>query len=126
MGDVPNEPWQRYADRFDTRSWKDDQPVRLWLVDGAGVDDELLVPEKLWHRLSLMGMAYRLHLLPLFDGSTDPVFLSGEQCRGLIEEADFITVASNDGGLISIAELVIALAQRATRGADRALGIEFP
>lgn len=126
MDDAQDEPWLRYADRFDSEYWKDDEPVRLWLVDGSGVDDELHVPQTLWYRLSLIGAAYRLHLLPLFDGSTDPVFLSGEQCRGLIEEVDFVTVASDDGGLGSVAELIMALAGRAKRRADRALGIEFP
>lgn len=120
------EPWTQYADRFDVASYSEDEPVRLWLIAGSGADDELVVAETIWHRLRLVGAAYSLHLLPLLDGSTDPVLLGGEQARTLAAEVDFVSVASDDGGLIAVAELVFRIASRAIRGGDAALGIEFP
>jgi hypothetical protein len=120
------EPWTQYADRFDVARYSEDEPVRLWLIEGSSVDNELIVPETIWHRLRLIAAAYSLHLLPLLDGSTDPVLLGGEQARTLAAEVDFVTVASDDGGLIAVAELVIRIASRAMGGGDAALGIEFP
>ncbi len=92
------EPWTQYADRFDVALYSEDEAVRLWLTEGSGVDDELIVPETIWHRLRLIGAAYSLHLLPLFDGSTDPVLLSGEQARTLAAEVDFVTVGPTTAG----------------------------
>ena len=38
-------------------------------------------PERIWHRLRWLGQAYELHLLPLLDGSTYPVFLKPDTGR---------------------------------------------
>jgi hypothetical protein len=126
MSEGDREPWTRYADRFDVASYADDLPVRLWLTEGGGLDDELLVPETMWHRLRLIGAAYDLHLLPLLDGSTDPALLTGQQAQTLIDETDFVSVASDDGALGTVADMVIRIASRAAQSRDVSLGIEFP
>ena len=118
--------WERFADRFDHHSYDDDQPVRLWLVEASGIDDELLIPEVLWHRMRLVGAAYRLHLLPLLDRSTDPVFLNSTQCDALADEIAFVEVATDDGLLGSATTLVRTFCARARGASKNAIGIEFP
>src|SRR5688572_15890974 len=88
---APWDPWAMsgsFDDRFDQNTYAEDQPVRIFRPDRYGPidDDARSMPESLWHRLRLLGTAYGLHLLPLLDGTTDPVFLSSLQCEQLLSE----------------------------------------
>jgi hypothetical protein len=116
-----------FDDRFETDRYRDDEPVHLFRVDRYGPADEqeLWIPERIWHRLRLVGAAYELRLIPILDGSTDPLFLS--QTSELLDELGFIEQRVDDPLLRSIAAAIGDLLRLPSQGASRdALGIEFP
>ncbi len=81
----------------------------------------------MWHRLRLIAAAYELDLLPVIDGSTNPMLLNSEQARMLVEDVDFVSVVSDDAAIDAVAEFIVRLAGRAeATGGGAALGIEFP
>ncbi len=116
---------ERFADRLDPATYADEEPVRLWLVEGTPAD-ELYLPEALWHRLRMVAAAYHLHLLPILDGLSDPVFLSASQCGALVDETDFVAARVDDALLMEVISAVRQLATRARGASKNALGIEFP
>lgn len=73
-----------------------------------------------------MAAAYQLHLFPVLDGSTDPVFLNASQCEALIDEADFVAALTNDPLLVEMLSAVRRIASGARGASKNALGIEFP
>lgn len=115
----------RFADRFDPTTYTDEEPVHLWLVESTDAD-EIWVPEVLWHRLRMVATGYQLHLLPVLDGSTDPVFLNAPQCDALIDEVDFVATLVDDALLMDVLSRVRRLATGARSASKNALGIEFP
>lgn len=119
---IPDELWSK----FKTDAYADDPIVRVFQVEGVGVDTEFICHESLWHRLRLIGSAYGLHLLPLLDGSTDPVFLNAQQCENLITELYFVGTVTNDGLLETVLHGVERHAREARGASKNALGIEFP
>lgn len=117
---------EEFADRFDADRYRDEEPVRVWLVEGAGVDDEMYIPEPLWNRMRLIAAAYQLHLLPLLDGTVDPVFLNAVQCRTLVAELDFVAEILSDGLLEAVTSGLTLLARRGEVAAKSSLGFTFP
>ena len=118
-----------FADRFDTARYVNEQPVRLFRPDRYGPQDDeaVSVPEPLWHRIRLLGTAYNLHLLPVLDGTTDPVFLSDGQVEQLLDELRFVGTVVDDPLVDAEVRAILAIAQLATQGASKHhLGIEFP
>jgi hypothetical protein len=118
-----------YADRFDDASYADDVLIRVVRVDRYDLErgDELWIPERLWDRIRCLGMAYELHLTPLFDGSTDPVFLNKVQVVQLDRELAFLAHALNDPLLASWIDKLVTLLRRPSQHASKdAVGIEFP
>jgi hypothetical protein len=118
-----------YADSFDHGTYADDQPVRLFRPDRYGPldDDARSMPETLWHRLRLLGAAYGLHLLPLLDGTTDPVMLNSLQCEQLLSELRFVGSLVDDPLVRAEVAAVIDLVNRPSQGASKEpLAIEFP
>lgn len=116
---------RRYADRFDRAMYADEEPVHLWLVESTDTRDAW-IPEPLWHRLRMVAAAYDLHLLPVLDGSSDPVFLNATQCAALVDEIDFVAALVDDPLLMTELAAVRHLVT-STRGASKnAVGIEFP
>lgn len=118
-----------FADRFDQRTYGHDVLIRVVRVDRYELehDDELWLPERLWLRLRCIGMAYEMHVTPLFDGSTDPVFLNGAQAEQLGRELTFIVRVVNDPLLASWIEKFVSLLRRPSQHASKdAVGIEFP
>jgi hypothetical protein len=117
-----------FEDRFDDATYADDVPIHIFRADRYKSDgDELWIPERLWHRIRYLGQAYDLHLTPLFDGSTDPVFLNGVQAVQLDSELQFISRTINDPVLSSWIDKLVTMLRRPTQGASKdAVGIEFP
>ncbi|MEO8696479.1 MAG: hypothetical protein ABI658_23400 [Acidimicrobiales bacterium] len=85
------------------------------------------MPETLWHRLRYIGTAYSLHLLPLLDGTTDPVFLNPQQVAQFLRELHFITLTVDDPLLREQVSALVATSRLPSEGASKdKLGIEFP
>ena len=116
------------ADRFDAQTYADDEPVRVFRPDRYGSDDDgVWVSERLWHRLRQIGAAYQLHLLPLLDGTTDPVFLNPAQVERLVEELRFVTSIVDDPLLPGVVSSLVALSALESQGASKdSFGIQFP
>jgi hypothetical protein len=117
------------ADRFDDTTYADDVLIRLLRVDRYDLEDgdEVWMPERLWDRIRCLGMAYELHLTPLFDGSTVPAFLNSAQAVQLDRELAFLAHAVNDPLLASWIDKLIMLLRRPSQHASKdAVGIEFP
>ena len=110
--------------------YESQQPVRLFRANrhgGYGDNEQVWIPEDLWHRLRLIAVAYRLHLLPLLDGSTDPVFLNRSQVETLVGETGFVHELVNDPLLRDHVLAIAQLAQAQGQGASKEMvGIEFP
>jgi hypothetical protein len=106
----------------------DDEPVHVFRPDEYGPTDRgLWIPERIWHGLSWLGSAYELRLLPLLDGSTDPVFLSSTQVEDLIEELSFVEQLVEDPLVHSQIRALLSLSTGRSEGASKdMLGIEFP
>jgi len=118
-----------YGDRFDAATYADDVRIRIFRVDryGRSEHDELWMPERLWNRIRSIGQGYELHLTPLFDGSTDPVFLNGTQVVELEHELTFIARVVDDSVVSSWVELLVRLFRKDSQGASKdTVGIEFP
>lgn len=117
---------EQFNDRFDGDTYSSDEPVRVWLVEEYGPDNEFYVSESLWRRVRLIASAYDLHLLPLLDGSTDPVFLNAKQCETLVDESTFIGSVVDDDLVQTLADRLRGMAIRARGASKNALGVEFP
>ncbi|MDQ3422670.1 MAG: hypothetical protein M3510_04630 [Actinomycetota bacterium] len=74
---------ERYADRFDLRTYTDDEPVGVF--QRPDDQDAVWLPERLFHRLVAVGSGYDLHLLPLL-GGPEPVVLNRQQIQNLRDE----------------------------------------
>jgi|GEM_PF-5879972 len=118
---------QGYANRLSTERFVDDPPVHIYRCDRTGpATNDLWMPERIWHRLRMMGAAYEMRLLPLLDGSTDPIFLNEAQCTGLEAEVRFIAELVADPLVEDLVRKVLPLLDRASHGTSKDLvGIEF-
>ena len=116
------------TDRFEVQTYADDEPVRVYRPDRYGLDDDgVWIPERLWDRLLHIGAAYQLHLLPLLDGTTNPVFLNPVQVEGLLQELRFVASIVDDRLLRSLVSSLVALTGLESQGASKdSLGVEFP
>lgn len=117
------------GDRFDAARYADDACVHIFRCDRYAPleESELWVPERLWQRLRCIGQGYELHLAPLLDGSTDPVFLNGTQLVQFESELVFIGELIDDPLLASWIGLLIGLLRLDSQGASKdAVGFEFP
>ncbi len=115
----------RYDDRFDPRRYADDPPVRVFLVEGVGVDDEFWLPERLWARIVAIASAYELHLLPVLGWSDEPRFLNAQQSLGLLDELEFVAAQVDDGLLDTVIEGIVRQVRKARGASKNALGIDF-
>jgi hypothetical protein len=117
-----------WNDRFDPSKYDDDEPVHLFRCDQYGPNDGgLWIPERIWHRLRWLGLSYELHLLPLLDGSTDPVYLNPTQVGQLLQEFRFVGQIVDDPVVESTVQAIIALSAERSDGASKDMvGIEFP
>ncbi len=118
----------QWSDRFDPARYADDEPVHLFRCDQYGPHDGgQWMPERIWHRLCLMALAYELHLMPLLNGSTNPVFLNPSQVDQLVRECRYVGELVSDPIVESQVQAVIALAGERSEGASTdMIGIEFP
>lgn len=118
----------QWRDRFDRARYADDEPVHVFRCDQYGPNDGgLWVPERIWRRLRCLALAYELHLLPLLDGSTDPVFLNPIQVDQLVREFRFVGELVGDPIVESQVHALIALSEERSEGASKDMvGIEFP
>lgn len=119
---------QDFADRFIIGRYADDPLVHIYRCDRTGpVADDLWIPERVWERVRLLAAGYELHLLPLLDGSTDPVFLNGTQCRGAEVELRFLGEVVSDPVIEDLVGQFIALLNQDSHGTSKEIvGIEFP
>ena len=117
-----------WIDRFDGSRYEGDAPVHVYRCDQYGPNDEgVWLPERIWDRLRWLGSAYELHLLPLLDGSTDPVFLNPVQVDQLVQELRFVGNVVDDQIVEAQVRAVIALSEQQSDGASKDMvAIEFP
>jgi len=118
-----------YEDRFDASTYVDDESVHLFRADRYGQDDEdeVWMAESVWHRIRLIAAAYSLHLLPVLDGSTDPVFLNSLQTATLVDELFFINAVVDDELISAQVRSIDRLALGRSHGASKdPIAIEFP
>ena len=117
-----------WIDRFDQSRYADDEPVHVFRCDQYRTDDGgLWIPERIWYRFRWLGLAYELHLLPLLDGSTDPVFLNPVQVDQLLAEIRFVGNRVDDPLIEALVRSLIALAEQPSDGASKDMvGLEFP
>lgn len=115
----------RYADRFDPTRYADDPPVRVFLVEGVGFDDEFWLPERLWARIQGIASAYELHLLPMLGWSEEPRFLNAQQCLGLLDELEFVATQVDDGLLDTVIEGIVRQIRKARGASKNAIGFEY-
>ena len=112
------------AARFDRETYTGDEPVHVFQPDDGGSDSGgVWVSERIWHRLRLIGAAYELHLLPLLDGSTDPVLLNSTQVEQLGREVRFVGELVADPLLESHIRSLMALV---VKHSDHSIAVEFP
>jgi hypothetical protein len=117
------------GDRFNAATYADDACVHIFRCDRYAPfeEGELWVAERLWKRIRCIGQGYELHLTPLLDGSTDPVFLNGTQVVQFESELMFIAELMDDPLLASLIGLLIGLLRLESQGASKdAVGFEFP
>lgn len=126
--DADDEMSTDWRDRLDSSRYADDELVHAFRCDQYGPNDGgLWIPERVWHRLRWLGLAYELHLLPLLDGSTDPVFLNSTQVDQLVSELRFVGEVVDDPIIESQVHAFMALASESSEGASKdVIGIEFP
>lgn len=74
---------ERYADRFNARTYTHDEPVGVF--QQADDPDGVWVAERLFYRLVDVARGYELHLLPLL-GGREPVTLNRQQVENLRDE----------------------------------------
>lgn len=118
---------EAFADRFDAQTYADDEPVHVFRPDRYGDDDGVWIPERVWHRLRQIGTAYQLHLLPLLDGTTDPLFLNPVQVERLQQELRFVVSIVDDLLLDGVVSSLVDLLALESQGASKdSFGIEFP
>lgn len=117
-----------WRDRFDPATYAADEPVHVFRCDQYGPNDGgLWIAERVWHRFRWLGLAYDLHLLPLLDGATDPVFLNATQVAQLVREFRFVGEIVDDPIIESQVHALIALSEERSDGASKDMvGIEFP
>lgn len=117
-----------YLDRLAAQRYSDDPPVHIFRCDRTGsMDDGLWVPERVWDRARWLGSAYELHLLPLLDGSTDPVFLNATQSGTLDSELRFVAGLVADPIVEDLAAQFVRLLRDESHGTSKeVVGIEFP
>lgn len=115
----------RFDNRYDARTYANDEPVKVFVVEGTGIDSEFWLPERLWHRIRLVAAAFELHLLPAIDGRPDLVTLNWLQCESLLDELEFLSFALEDSLMDTIINGIVNIVESA-RGSHPAIGIEFP
>lgn len=119
-----------FNDRFADARYVEDQPVHVFRADrhaGQGSGDEAWIPERLWSRIRLVGAAYELRLLPLLDGTVDPIFINAVQSAELARELDFVTAVLNDPIVHSTSHRLHELMRLPSQGASKDhTGFEFP
>lgn len=119
---------QDFADRFTLGRYEHDPLVHTYRCDRTGsVAEDLWIPERVWERVRLIAAEYELRLLPLLDGSTDPIFLNGAQCRGAEDEFRFVGETVSDPVIEDLVRQFIALLNQDSHGTSKeTVGIEFP
>jgi hypothetical protein len=120
---------REFGDRFDAATYVNDEFVHVFRADQHAPlpDSGVWVPERLWGRIRCIGLGYELHLTSVFDGSADPVFLTGPQVAQLDNELVFIADLVDDPLLSSWLELLLGLLRVRSQIASRfSVGLEFP
>ena len=117
-----------WVDRLDASRYESDEAVHVYRCDQYGPNDAgVRLPERIWDRLRWLGSAYEMHLLPLLDGSTDPVFLNPAQVDQLVQELRFVGQVVDDQMVEAQVRAVIALSEQRSDGASKEMiAIEFP
>jgi hypothetical protein len=86
----------KYEDRFNESTYDNSAPCIIALFDKEVKEDNSMeIFEGLVIRLKNIGIAYDLHILPLFDIYGD-VFLNQLQCENLLSELEFVERLTND------------------------------
>ncbi len=85
----------RFADRLDASTYADDDETVGVFEGGPDDEDALWLSGRLFRRLTTVGAAYELHVLPqLQDG--DAVRLGRPQCQSLVDELQFVAERLDD------------------------------
>lgn len=85
----------RFADRLDAATYENDDDVVGVFEQTAQDADALWLSGQLFHRLTTVASAYRLHVLPML-GGWEPMPLNKLQCQSLLDELAFVAERLND------------------------------
>ena len=101
-----------FADRFDSGTYADDPKVGVFTNEPP---TDLWMPERVFHRLRYLGLAYELHLLPLVDGTEDSIYFNSLQAGVLAEELTFVGETVSDPVLVEYLIALVNMAEQAAR-----------
>ena len=85
----------RFADRLDAAAYENDDEVVGVFEQTVEDADALWLSGQLFHRLTTVASAYRLHALPMLGGS-EPMRLNRLQRQSLLNELAFVAERLND------------------------------
>lgn len=118
-------------ERLDPARFTDDEPVELAVADHDTVAEDIppdrwvVVSDRLFGRLILLGRAYGLH----FASAIDPVgdtSLDAGQCESLLEELQFLSGVVSDPALSEVFAKLIPRADRVARNWNERLYVRPP
>src|SRR5688572_11294151 len=109
----------RYRNRFVESTYDDGAPCVIGLIDMELVEKSSVpIYERLLSRLINIGLAYDLHIIPLFDVYND-TFFNKQQCENLLEELEFVEQVVNDKLLLEQVNKIRELATKCIRANGR-------
>ena len=104
------------GDRFDSGTYADDPKVGVFTNEPPA---DIWMPERVFHRLRYLGLAYELHLLPLVHGTEDSICFNSLQAGVFAEELAFLGETVNDPVLAEYLNALVKMAEQAARsGSD--------
>ena len=117
----------RYADRLDSTTYADDQPVQFTVLPKERRERfEVEIPETLFSRAISLGRAYQLHVLSALEVYAE-ASLHKSQCDSLLHEVEFLMSISADSLLAGhLVELAGALERVVQDPGPAGLLIEGP
>ena len=119
------------ADRLDPSRFADDEPVELAIADHDTAAEDIppdrwvLVSNRLFGRLILLGRAYGLHFASLVDSIGDTSLDAG-QCESVLEELQFLSEVVSDPALSEVFAKLIPRVDRVARNWNERLYVRPP
>lgn len=87
---------EKYRELFNFQQYIDEQPIHFYKqINGEEVDSPVLIPETIFMRIKLIGQAYEMHYISMFELYDDVVF-NKMQMNTLVEEIQFLQSLVDD------------------------------